>query len=123
MRHTSALTPNAVPRYSPPAPAVLATRVAVVSRSIATLTRHPSRSSRARRARPMPIRSSRDAFAARSKNVVTVGRAAELVGGRSGGGGSRDTHPPAVTDPEIRPGFFGGSGRLESPPLERNRRP
>src|SRR5947208_13485432 len=36
---------------------------------------------------------------------------------------SRDAHPPAVTDPEIRSGFFGGSGRLESPPLERNRRP
>ena len=35
---------------------------------------------------------------------------------------SRDAHPPAVTDPEIRSGFFGGSGRLESPPLERNRR-
>src|SRR5207237_414048 len=76
-RHTSALTPNAVPPYSPPAPAVLATRVAVVSRSIATLTRHPSRSSRARSARPMPIRSSRDAFAARSKNVPTVGKAVD----------------------------------------------
>src|SRR3989475_475016 len=72
MRHTSALTPNPVPRYSPAAPAELATRVAVTSRSMATLTRHPSRSSRARSERPMPIKSTRDAFAARSKNVVTL---------------------------------------------------
>src|SRR2546426_2311196 len=36
---------------------------------------------------------------------------------------SRDAHAPAVADPEIRPCFFSGSGRLESPPLEGNRRP
>src|SRR2546425_1147336 len=30
---------------------------------------------------------------------------------------------PAVTPAEIRPRFFGGAGRLESPPFEGDRRP
>src|SRR5437016_13885841 len=36
---------------------------------------------------------------------------------------SRDSDAPAVTHAEIRPRFFGGTGRLESPPFEGDRRP
>src|SRR5438034_9558262 len=36
---------------------------------------------------------------------------------------SRDPDAPAVTHTEIRPRFFGGAGRLESPPFEGDRRP
>src|SRR5437763_16484743 len=38
-------------------------------------------------------------------------------------GRSRDPDAPAVTHAEIRPRFFGGTGRLESPPFEGDRRP
>src|SRR6266568_4909618 len=98
-RRASALTPTPVPRYSPAAPAELATRVAVTSRSMATLTRHPSRSSRARSERPMPIKSTRDAFAARSKKVVTVGR---VAGGDGGAGNSRSSASPSSADAKAR---------------------
>src|SRR2546427_3428672 len=36
---------------------------------------------------------------------------------------SRDPDAPAATHAEIRPRFFGGTGRLESPPFEGDRRP
>src|SRR5207244_12560099 len=36
---------------------------------------------------------------------------------------SRDPDAPAVTHAEIRPRFFGGTGRLETPPFEGDRRP
>src|SRR2546422_10424629 len=36
---------------------------------------------------------------------------------------SRDPDAPAATHAEIRPRFFGGTGRLESPPFEVDRRP
>src|SRR5207302_10552966 len=36
---------------------------------------------------------------------------------------SRDPDAPAVTHAEIRPRFFGGTGRFESPPFEGDRRP
>src|SRR5207247_10093562 len=38
-------------------------------------------------------------------------------------GRSRDPDAPAVTHAEIRPRFFRGTGRLESPPFEGDRRP
>src|SRR2546427_1437331 len=36
---------------------------------------------------------------------------------------SRDADAPTVAHPEIRTRFFGGTGRLEPPPFERDRRP
>src|SRR6266511_201733 len=37
--------------------------------------------------------------------------------------GPRNPDAPAVAHPEVRPCFFGGTGCLESPPLEGHRRP
>src|SRR5439155_185602 len=71
MRHTSALTATPVVRYDPWAPAVLATRVSATSRSIATLTWHPSRASRSSRNLPISISRASEASAARAPCVAT----------------------------------------------------
>src|SRR6266576_3949705 len=116
MRHTSALTPNPVPRYSPPAPAVLATRVAVVSGQEGAPDADKIHDGGIRRS--VEERGERRQGGPRRKHDVQLvpqlggreGPGDELVGGGIGGGGSRNAQAPAVAHPEIRPCFFSDTG-------------